>query len=65
MDTPRVGIPEPLAGRLSMPEQHEYLRTKLTRRGLLRTSAVTAGAVAGGGLLAGPARAASPTLLSS
>ncbi len=36
-----------------MPEQHEYLRSKLTRRGLLRAGAVTAGAVAGTGLLGG------------
>ncbi|MGI5340249.1 purple acid phosphatase family protein [Streptomyces sp. CA-181903] len=51
MDTPRVGIPGPLAERMTMPEQHEYLRSRLTRRGLLRTGAVTAGAVAGTGLL--------------
>ncbi|WP_432172484.1 purple acid phosphatase family protein [Streptomyces sp. Tue6028] len=49
MDTPDVGIPEQLARRMSMAEQHEYLRTKLTRRRAL----VTAGAFAGGGLLAG------------
>ncbi|MEU9210331.1 metallophosphoesterase family protein [Streptomyces sp. NPDC048415] len=49
MDTPDVGIPEPLARGMSMAEQHEYLRTKLTRRRAL----VTAGAFAGGGLLAG------------
>ncbi|MER7984644.1 metallophosphoesterase family protein [Streptomyces noursei] len=64
--TPRVGIPEQLAARMTMPEQHEYLRTKLTRRGLLRSSAVTAGMVAGGGLLAAPAaQAAGPVLLSA
>jgi hypothetical protein len=44
MDTPDVGIPEQLARRMSMAEQHEYLRTKLSRRRAL----VTAGAVAGG-----------------
>ncbi|WP_432142047.1 fibronectin type III domain-containing protein [Streptomyces sp. bgisy084] len=63
--TPRVGIPERLAARMSMPEQHDYLRTKLSRRGLLRTSAATAGVVAGSGLLAGSAQGVSPTLLSS
>ncbi|MEU1085705.1 purple acid phosphatase family protein [Streptomyces sp. NPDC005576] len=49
MDIPRFGIPEKLAARMSMAEQHEYLRTKLTRRGVLRTSVATA-AVAGAGL---------------
>ena len=41
---PDVGIPEHLAVRMSMAEQYEYLRTKLTRRRTL----VTAGAVASG-----------------
>ncbi|MCX4547973.1 metallophosphoesterase family protein [Streptomyces sp. NBC_01387] len=60
MDTPRFGIPEKLAGRMSMAEQHEYLRTKLTRRGVLRTTAATA-AVAGAGVAAGaPAAYAAP-----
>ncbi|MFE4022464.1 purple acid phosphatase family protein [Streptomyces sp. NPDC059101] len=67
--TPRVGIPEQLAARMTMPEQHEYLRTKLTRRGLLRSSAVTAGMVAGAGLLTAPAaqaaQTAGPVLLSA
>ncbi|MEU3709527.1 purple acid phosphatase family protein [Streptomyces catenulae] len=65
---PRVGIPERLAARMSMPEQHAYLRTQLTRRGLLRTSAAGAGTLAAGGLLAGSAHAApvaTPTLLTS
>ncbi|MER6126356.1 metallophosphoesterase family protein [Streptomyces sp. NPDC001795] len=44
MDTPDVGIPPHLARRLSMAEQHEFLRSRLSRRGAL----VTAGAVAGG-----------------
>ncbi|MFJ8086000.1 purple acid phosphatase family protein [Streptomyces sp. NPDC096205] len=44
METPDFGIPERLARRMSMAEQHEYLRTKLTRRRTL----VTAGAVASG-----------------
>lgn len=58
MDIPRFGIPEKLAGRMSMAEQHDYLRTRLTRRGVLRTSVATA-AVTGAGLAAG-AGAASP-----
>ncbi|MET7685528.1 metallophosphoesterase family protein [Streptomyces sp. NPDC005423] len=44
METPDVGIPEHLARRMSMAEQYEYLRTKLSRRRAL----VSAGAVAGG-----------------
>ncbi|MEV0221486.1 metallophosphoesterase family protein [Streptomyces sp. NPDC050704] len=64
MDTPDVGIPPQLARRMSMAEQHEYLRTKLSRRRAL----VTAGAFAGGGLLIGcsgsdgesPERASTP-----
>ncbi|TLS44138.1 metallophosphoesterase family protein [Streptomyces montanus] len=44
METPDFGIPEQLARRMTMAEQHEYLRTKLSRRRTL----VTAGAVAGG-----------------
>jgi len=44
MDLPDVGIPPQLARRMSMAEQYEYVRTKLTRRRAL----VTAGAVAGG-----------------
>ncbi|MEU5053334.1 metallophosphoesterase family protein [Streptomyces sp. NPDC021096] len=66
MDTPRVGIPGRLASRMTMPEQHEYLRGKFTRRGLLRAGALTAGAVAGTGLPR-PADAGqrSPTLLTA
>ncbi|MBT2442519.1 metallophosphoesterase family protein [Streptomyces sp. ISL-36] len=64
-DTPRFGIPEALARRMSMPEQHEYLRATLTRRRVLAGSVATAAAGAGAGLLsAGPA-AASPTLVTS
>lgn len=67
MDIPRFGIPEKLAGRMSMAEQHDYLRTRLTRRGVLRTGVATA-AVAGAGLgtslAASPAYAA-PTVLTS
>ncbi|MER5180021.1 metallophosphoesterase family protein [Streptomyces sp. NPDC002896] len=53
MDTPNVGIPEQLARRMSMAEQHEYLRAKLTRRRVLAGSIGTAGAAGGLGLLAG------------
>jgi len=49
LDLPDFGIPPRLARRMSMAEQHEYLRTKLMRRRTL----VTAGAVAAGGLLTG------------
>ncbi|MEU9098738.1 metallophosphoesterase family protein [Streptomyces sp. NPDC048361] len=67
MDIPRFGIPDKLAERMSMAEQHEYLRSKLSRRGVLRTTAATA-AVAGAGLAtagaASPAYAA-PTALTS
>ncbi|GAA0486935.1 metallophosphoesterase family protein [Streptomyces olivaceiscleroticus] len=67
-DIPRFGIPERIAARMSMAEQHEYLRAKLTRRGLLRTSAAGAGIVAGSGLLGSTAACAAPrstTLLSA
>ncbi|WP_223735808.1 purple acid phosphatase family protein [Streptomyces purpurogeneiscleroticus] len=67
-DIPRFGIPERLAARMSMAEQHEYLRTKLSRRGLLRTSAAGAGIVAGSGLLGSTTACAAPrstTLLSA
>ena len=49
MEIPRVGVPDALASRLSMAEQHEYL----SRRSMLK------GAAAGGALLA-----AGPLLLS-
>lgn len=48
MKTPRMGIDDAVAGRLSMPEQHEYLRSRLSRRRMLRGGATVA---AGGGLL--------------
>ncbi|MFI8190489.1 purple acid phosphatase family protein [Streptomyces sp. NPDC085946] len=44
MEIPDFGIPPRLAQRMSMAEQHEYLRTRLSRRRTL----VTAGAVASG-----------------
>ncbi|MFJ9178524.1 purple acid phosphatase family protein [Streptomyces sp. NPDC102360] len=55
MDTPNVGIPEQLAGRLSMPEQHEYLRRKFSRRRALTGAAASVGGAAllGGGSATG------------
>ncbi|WP_206281712.1 purple acid phosphatase family protein [Streptomyces agglomeratus] len=63
-DTPRTGIPEQIARGMSMPEQHEYLRTKLSRRRVIASSAATVG---GAALLGGasPAYAGSPALLPS
>jgi hypothetical protein len=69
-----MGIDSRLAGRMSMAEQHEYLRSKLWRRRVIRGSAAVAGASAGTGLLGSSAYAAgtaqavpaqSPTLLTS
>lgn len=68
-DLPHVGIPARLADRMSMPEQHAYLREKLTRRGVLRGGGVmAAGAAGAAGLVAGSdaalvgdARAPAPT----
>ncbi|MFF7532007.1 purple acid phosphatase family protein [Streptomyces bobili] len=54
-----MGVPEQLAERMSMAEQHEYLRTKLSRRTMIRGGAVTVGAVTGGAFVTGaPAQAA-------
>ncbi|MEU2225108.1 metallophosphoesterase family protein [Streptomyces sp. NPDC018347] len=53
METPDVGIPRPLAERLSMAEQYAYLRD----RAVPRRTLVTAGAVAAG-LLTGCSAAA-------
>src|SRR5258705_13907024 len=58
MEPPNVGIPEPLASRMSMPEQHEYLRAKharpkVSRRSALAGGLATAGAAGAGGLLLG------------
>lgn len=51
-DLPHVGIPARLADRMSMAEQHEYLRGKVSRRGVLRGGGiVTAGALGGAGLV--------------
>ncbi|MGY0491596.1 purple acid phosphatase family protein [Streptomyces sp. WG-D5] len=54
-DTPHVGIPEHLARRMSMPEQHEYLRTRFSRRRALTGAAATVGGAAllGGGAAGG------------
>src|SRR3954462_12345588 len=62
MDTPRMGVPEKLAERMSMAEQHEYLRARFSRRTMIRGGAVTLGAVTGGAFVAGgTAQAAAPT----
>ncbi|MFI2620203.1 purple acid phosphatase family protein [Streptomyces sp. NPDC018584] len=53
LGTPNLGIPERLAARMSMPEQHAYLRGKLSRRKVLARSFAAAGTVAGAGLLTG------------
>ncbi|APY86201.1 phosphoesterase [Streptomyces alfalfae] len=53
MDTPNVGIPERLAAGMSMPEQHAYLRGRLSRRRVLAGSFAAAGTAAGAALLAG------------
>ncbi|MEU2690126.1 hypothetical protein ABZ654_40935, partial [Streptomyces hygroscopicus] len=60
MDTPRFGVPERLAQRMTMAEQHAYLRDRLSRRRVLRGGAAAAGTVAGAGLLAGDRRRAPP-----
>ncbi|MHC5263636.1 purple acid phosphatase family protein [Streptomyces sp. UC4497] len=54
-DTPNVGIPEHLARRLSMPEQHDYLRRKFSRRRALTGAAASVGGAAllGGGSATG------------
>ncbi|MFD8261511.1 purple acid phosphatase family protein [Streptomyces griseoluteus] len=59
-----MGVPEKLAERMSMAERHEYLRSRFSRRTLIRGGAVTLGAVAGGAFVPGavtPAAAAAPT----
>ncbi|MFH8937798.1 purple acid phosphatase family protein [Streptomyces griseosporeus] len=56
-----MGVPERLAGRMSMAEQHEYLRATFSRRTMIRGGAVTLGAVAGGAFVTGStAQAAVP-----
>ncbi|MFF1306483.1 purple acid phosphatase family protein [Streptomyces sp. NPDC058307] len=57
-----MGVPDELAERMSMAEQHEYLHTKFSRRTMIRGGAVTLGAVAGGAFVPGAvAQAATPT----
>lgn len=66
METPNMGVPAKLAERMSMAEQHEYLRARFSRRRMLRAGAVSVSALAVGGALgSGTATAApvSPQLL--
>ncbi|NUR61295.1 MAG: fibronectin type III domain-containing protein, partial [Catenulispora sp.] len=58
MEIPNMGVPAELAARMSMAEQHEYLRSKFSRRGLIRGGAIAAGTAASLPLLAGTAGAA-------
>ncbi|MFD9119570.1 purple acid phosphatase family protein [Streptomyces bottropensis] len=58
-----MGVPEQLAERMSMAEQHEYLRSKFSRRSMIRGGAVTLGAVAGGAFVPATAQAATPAAL--
>ncbi|MGW6359036.1 purple acid phosphatase family protein [Streptomyces sp. NPDC055092] len=63
--TPNVGIPEQLARRLSMPEQHEYLRARFSRRRALTGTAASVGGLTllGGSassVYAAPSAAAAP-----
>jgi hypothetical protein len=67
--TPRMGIDDALTRSLSMPEQHAYLRSRLSRRRMLGGGAAamagvgTLGCTPGGGPLS--ATTASPALLRS
>ena len=57
-----MGVPDQLAERMSMAEQHEYLRARFSRRTMIRGGAVTLGAVTGGAFVPGAvAQAATPT----
>ncbi|MDQ1520629.1 MAG: hypothetical protein QOI55_1702, partial [Actinomycetota bacterium] len=64
MKTPNVGIPEHLAERLTMAEQHDWLqRNRPSRRSLLRGGALGFGAlVAAPALLKGSPAGAASTL---
>lgn len=60
-----MGIDEHLAGRMSMAEQHAYLRERHSRRRVIRGGVAAAGIVAGAGVLGASAyadreRAAAP-----
>ena len=51
MDIPRMGLPDQLASRLSMAEQHDLLRKRrASRRGVLTAGAAAVGAVAAAGI---------------
>ncbi|MFF7328630.1 fibronectin type III domain-containing protein [Streptomyces sp. NPDC008150] len=56
-----MGVPDQLADKMSMAEQHEYLRSKFSRRTMVRGGAVTLGAVVGGAFVPGAAQAATQT----
>ncbi|MFE9421632.1 purple acid phosphatase family protein [Kitasatospora sp. NPDC006697] len=56
-----MGVPVELAARMSMAEQHEYLRGTLSRRRVLRNSAITVGALAVGGALGSGTASAAPS----
>lgn len=61
-----MGVPAELAERMSMAEQHEYLRARFSRRTMIRGGAVTLGAVAGGVFVPGAvAQAAAPSQASA
>jgi hypothetical protein len=64
---PRMGVPAELMNRLSMAEQHDYLKSlRPSRRSMLRSGAVLAGGTAVAGLLpSAAASASSPTLWTS
>ncbi|MEU6814883.1 metallophosphoesterase family protein [Streptomyces sp. NPDC046860] len=57
-----MGVPEKTAERMSMAERHEYLRSRFSRRTLIRGGAVTLGTVTGGAFVPGaaPLAAAAP-----
>ncbi|GAA2337338.1 metallophosphoesterase [Streptomyces kunmingensis] len=59
-----MGVPDELADR-SLAEQHEYLRSRFSRRTMMRGGAVTLGAVAGGVFVPGAASAATPAASSA
>lgn len=61
-----MGIDEHLAGRMSMAEQHAYLRERHSRRRVIRGGVAAAGIIAGAGVLGASAytgreRGAAPT----
>ncbi|WP_145908452.1 purple acid phosphatase family protein [Kitasatospora viridis] len=60
-----MGVPEQLAARMSMAEQHDYLRGKLSRRRMMRGSAVALGTLAIGGALGSGTASAAPADASS